>query len=440
MAHFNTKALHWGYDPQLHQKCLSPPIYQNTSFEFSSIEEAEALNSGKQFGHVYSRISNPTNEILENRITALEGGIGSITCSSGHSAQFLVISTLLKAGDHIVSSPFLYGGTFHQFNEQLPRLGISVDFANPNDPEEITSKIKSNTKFVYAESLGNPELNPVDIRSLATVAHNHGLPLVIDNTLGCCGYLIKPIHFGADIVVSSLTKWAGGHGNAVGGIVTDSGNFDWGNGKFPQFISSSSAYNGLSFWDEYGFGCPGGQRNRVPFYKNIAFVVRARLECLRDWGPCLSPFNAYLILLGLETLGLRVQRACENSLAIANFLTNESSVVNVRYPGLITDKYHDIANHVMTNGYGSVITFELKQGYKAAAQLVCGVRLFKHAANIGDSKSLILHPASTTHSQLTALEQRASGVSPSLIRLSIGIEGVKDLIEDLKSGLKSITD
>lgn len=438
MVHFNTKALHWGYNPQLHQKCLSPPIYQNTSFEFSSVEEAEALNSGKQFGHVYSRISNPTNEILENKITVLEGGISSIACSSGHSAQFLVISTLLKAGDHIVSSPFLYGGTYHQFKEQLPRLGISVDFANPNDPVEIASMINCNTKFIYAESLGNPELNPVDIRALATVAHDHDLPLVIDNTLGCCGYLIKPIDLGADIVVSSLTKWAGGHGNAVGGVVTDSGNFDWANGKFPQFTNPNSAYKGLSFWDEYGFGGPGGQRNRVPFYKNIAFSVRLRLDCLRDWGPCLSPFNSYLILQGLETLGLRVQRACDNSLAISNFLSSESSIMNVRYPGLISDKYHDIANDVMTNGYGSVITFELKEGFKAACQLVSSVRLFKHAANIGDAKSLILHPASTTHSQLTPLEQLNSGVSPSLIRLSIGIEGVNDLIEDLQVGLRCL--
>lgn len=438
MVDFNTKALHWGYIPGQHQKCLSPPIYQNTAFEFTSIEEAEALNTGKLFGHIYTRISNPTNEVLESKVSALEGGISSIACASGHAAQFLVISTLLQAGDHIVSSPYLYGGTFHQFKEQLPRLGISVDFADPNNPTQVASKINNKTKLIYAESLGNPELNPVNIEELATVAHTNNLPLVIDNTLGCCGYLIKPIRMGADIVISSLTKWAGGHGNAVGGIITDSGNFDWGNGTFPQFREENSAYKGLSFWDEYGFGGPGCQRNRIPFYKNIAFSTRLRLEHLRDWGPCISPFNSYLILQGIETLGLRVERACSNALAIAKVLSNHASVKNTRYPGLENDKYHSIANHIMTNGYGTIITFELKDGYDAAAMLVSSLLIFKHAANIGDSKSLVLHPASTTHSQLSEKEQLDSGVTPSMIRLSIGIEGEKDLIEDLEQGLNKI--
>jgi len=438
MSHFNTKALHWGYDPQKHQKCLSPPIYQNTSYEFASIEEAEAFNTGKKFGHVYTRVSNPTTEILEHKITALEGGIASVASSSGHSAQFLVISTLLKAGDHIVSSPFLYGGTYHQFKEQLPRLGISVDFADPNNLDDVASKINDNTRIIYAETLGNPELNPVDISPLANLAHSHHIPLIVDNTLGCCGYLIKPISFGADIVVSSLTKWAGGHGNSVGGIVTDSGNFDWSKGNFPQFTTPDSAYRGLTYWDEYGFGGPGCQRNRIPFYKNIAFAVRLRLECLRDWGPCISPFNAYLILQGIETLGLRAERASQNALAIARVLLDDPAVHNVRYPGLPSDRYHTAANKLMTNGYGSILTFELKHGYDAAVQLVTSLRVFKHAANIGDSKSLILHPASTTHSQLSIHEQLASGVTPALIRLSIGIEGVEDLIDDLQQSLRRL--
>ena len=435
MVNFNTKALHWGYNPLEHKKCLSPPIYQNTSYLFESIEEAEAFNSGKKFGHVYTRVSNPTTDILERRVTALEGGVSSVACSSGHSAQFLVLNTLLKAGDNIVSSPYLYGGTYHQFNNQLPRIGISVTFADPTDPSSFASALQPNTKLLYIESLGNPELNPLDIRALAEIARQHQIPLVVDNTLGCCGYLIRPIEHGADIVVSSLTKWAGGHGNSIGGIVTDSGNFDWGNSNFSQFTEPDSAYKGLSYWDEFGFGGEGCQRFNLPFYKNIAFIIRLRLEAMRDWGPCISPFNSFLILQGLETLGLRAERSSANAFELAQTLSSVSSIKNVRYPGLRNDPYHEAASRIMKNGFGSVLTFELKDGYEAACKLVERTRLFLHAANIGDSKSLILHPASTTHSQLTTSEQLKAGVTPSLIRLSVGIEGIDDLIRDIVTAI-----
>jgi len=435
MVHFNTKALHWGYDPFDHNKCLSPPIYQNTSYLFEGIEEAEAFNSGKKLGHVYTRVSNPTTDILERRITALEGGVSSVACSSGHSAQFLVLNTLLKSGDNIVSSPYLYGGTYHQFNNQLPRIGVSVVFADPTDPSAFAAAIQPNTKLLYVESLGNPELNPVDISALASIARQNRIPLVVDNTLGCCGYLIRPIEHGADIVISSLTKWAGGHGNSIGGIVTDSGNFDWSNPKFPQFTEPDSAYNGLSYWDEYGFGGEGCQRFNLPFYKNLAFIVRLRLESMRDWGPCISPFNSFLIIQGLETLGLRAERSSANAFELAQSLSSFSSIQNVRYPGLPTDPYHHLASRMMTNGFGSVLTFELKNGYEDACRLVESTKLFKHAANIGDSKSLILHPASTTHSQLTSSEKLKAGVTPSLIRLSVGIEGIDDLINDIVTAI-----
>ena len=436
MVDFNTKALHWGYDPSEHNKCLSPPIYQNASYLFESIEEAEAFNSGKRFGHIYTRISNPTTDILERKISVLEGGVSSVACASGHSAQFLVINTLLKEGDNIVSSPYLYGGTYHQFNNQLPRLGISVSFADPTSPSTFERAVRPNTKLLYVESLGNPELNPLDIRALAEIAGRHQIPLVVDNTLGCCGYLIRPIEHGADIVISSLTKWAGGHGNSIGGVVTDSGNFDWGNSKFPQFTEPDSAYKGLSYWDEFGFGGEGCKRVNIPFHKNLAFTVRLRLEAMRDWGPCISPFNSFLILQGLETLGLRAERSSKNALELAKVLSSVTSIMNVRYPGLKNDPYHDAATRIMKNGFGSVLTFELKDGYEAACNLVESTKIFKHAANIGDSKSLILHPASTTHSQLTTSEQLKAGVTPSLIRLSVGIEGIDDLIEDLITSMQ----
>lgn len=432
---FNTKALHWGYNPKEHNGCLAVPIYQTSSYQFESIEQAEELNSGKKFGHIYSRISNPTLDILEKRVSALEGGVAAISCASGHAAQFLVINTLVKNGENIISSPYLYGGTYHQFKEQLPRLGIEVKFEKPSNYEKIEELIDEKTRMIYVESIGNPELNIVNIKKLANIAHKHHLPLVVDNTLGCCGFVCQPIRDGADVVLASLTKWGGGHGTSLGGIIVDSGNFDWSSGRFDEFTRPDPAYKNLSFWDEYGCESEGSKRLALPFYKNAALAVKMRLDKLRDWGPTLSPFNAFTILQGIETLGIRVTKSNNNSLHIARELKDNDKVNGVRYPGLESDKYHSEANQFLSNGYGSIITFEPKGGYDHAKEIVKRVNLFIHAANIGDAKSLILHPASTTHHQLTSQQKKEAGVTNSMIRLSIGIEDCDDLIDDLSQAI-----
>ena len=432
---FNTKAVHWGYEPKDHNGCLAVPIYLTSSYQFESIEQAEALNSGKKFGHIYSRISNPTLDVLEKRVAALEGGVAAIACASGHAAQFLTINTLVKNGENIISSPYLYGGTYHQFKEQLPRLGIEVKFEKPNNYEKIVKLIDKKTKMIYVESLGNPELNVANIKELADIAHKHCLPLVVDNTLGCCGYVCKPIKDGADIVLSSLTKWGCGHGTCLGGIVVDSGNFDWSSGRFNEFTRPDPAYKNLSFWDEYGFESDGSKRIGLPFYKNAAFAIKMRLDKLRDWGPTLSPFNAFTILQGIETLGLRVNQSNKNAIYIAKWLNDNEKIRSVRYPGLESDRSHNSANQFLNNGYGSIITFEPKGGYEHAKEIVRKVKLFIHAANIGDAKSLILHPASTTHHQLTKHQKEEAGVTNSMIRLSIGIEDYEDLINDLSQAV-----
>lgn len=433
---FNTKALHWGYDPQDNNGCLAVPIYLTSSYQFESIEEAEELNSGKKFGHIYSRISNPTLDVLEKRVAALEGGVAAVACASGHAAQFLVINTLTKHGENIISSPYLYGGTYHQFKEQLPRMGIEVKFVNPYDFEKMEKLIDEKTRMIYVESLGNPELNAVNIKELSKIAQKYCLPLVVDNTLGCCGFVCKPIREGADIVLASLTKWGGGHGTCLGGIVIDSGNFDWSSGRFDDFTRPDPAYKNLSFWDEYGCESDGSKRIGLPFYKNAALAIKMRLDKLRDWGPTLSPFNAFVILQGIETLGLRVKQANENALVIAEWLNNNQNVKSVRYPGLKSDKYHKEAKSLLQHGYGSIVTFEPRGGYEHAKEIVRKVKLFIHAANIGDAKSLILHPASTTHHQLTTQQKEEAGVTESMIRLSIGIEDCGDLINDLSQALE----
>tara|TARA_Y100000589_G_scaffold236607_1_gene224049 strand:+ start:436 stop:1755 length:1320 start_codon:yes stop_codon:yes gene_type:complete len=435
MIHFSTKALHSGYVPSDHMNCLSPPIYQTTSYEFESIEDGRQLNSGEKNGHIYSRVSNPTLSILEHKVARLEGGLAAVACASGHAAQFLVINNLMRAGDHMISSPYLYGGTYHQFHEQLPRLGIDVSFVEPNNLVKIEESIKPETKIIYVESLGNPELNPVNIKALSKISQKHKIPLVVDNTLGCCGYLIKPFMLGADIVIASLTKWAGGHGNSVGGIVIDSGKFDWSSGKFPEYTRKGA--DNKSIWDKWGPGQESCQRLKVPFYLNLAFISTIKQSTLRDWGPCMSPFNAYQILQGIETLALRTERSCQNALIIAEVLEQNSMVRSVRYPGLKNDKYYAEAKALLNNGFGSVLTFELNGGYKAAEKMIETVKIFKHAANIGDAKSLILHPASTTHYQLTAEEKKQTGVSESMIRLSVGIEHIDDLVEDLTQAINN---
>ena len=431
--HFNTKALHSGYSSQDHQKCLSPPIYQTTSYEFESIEAGRQLNSGEKQGHIYSRVSNPTVDILEKKVASLEGGLAAVACASGHAAQFLVLNNLLSSGDHMISSPYLYGGTYHQFHEQLPRLKSEVTFCDPSDFNLMRNSVRKYS--TYAESMGNPELNPIDIKILSEIAHENDIPLVIDNTLGCCGYLIKPLMNGADIVLASLTKWAGGHGNSVGGIIVDSGRFDWSSGNFPHFTEKND-HTKRSIWDDWGYGAEKCQQANIPFCLNPAFINRIKTETLRIGGHVFHHLM-HIKFSRDRNIGTRTERSCTNALEIAKTLEKNELVKSIRYPGLEHDKYHAEAQKYLKNGYGSIITFEPRGGYEAAEKIIENVNIFKHAANIGDSKSLILHPASTTHYQLTEREKHEAGVTESMIRLSIGIEYVNDLIEDLTDAIQS---
>jgi O-acetylhomoserine (thiol)-lyase len=365
---------------------------------------------------------NPTVDVFEKRIAALEGGVASLATSSGQSAQFIALTTLAENGDNIVSSPFLYGGTYSQFKIQFKKLGIQVQFTEGLAPEEFERRITQHTKALYVETIGNPTFAVPDFEKLANIAQKHNIPLVVDNTFSGGGYLCRPIDYGANIVVESATKWIGGHGTTIGGVITDAGNFNWNNGKFPQFTEPSEGYHGLVFWDQFGKGSPFG---------NIAFIVKARVENLRDYGNAMSPFNAFLLIQGLETLSLRMQKHADNALEIAQWLNRQDWVEHVSYPGLKENKWHDNAAKYLQNGFGGVLTFELKGGKDMAKKYVSHVELISHLANIGDAKTLIIHPASTTHDQLTEEEQLAAGIQPGMLRLSVGIEHPDDIKEDL---------
>ena len=427
--HFETLQLHAGQvaDPTTNSRAV--PIYQTSSYVFNNSEHAANLFGLKEFGNIYTRLMNPTTDVFEKRIASLEGGVAALATSSGQAAQFLALTNILEAGDNLVSTSYLYGGTYNQFKVQFKRLGIKVKFVDGDKPSDFEKLIDSNTKAIYLETIGNPKFNIPDFDAIAAVAKKHDIPLVVDNTFGAAGFLFRPIEHGANIVVESATKWIGGHGTSIGGVIVDAGNFNWGNGKFPQFTEPSEGYHGLKFWDV--FGTPG------PF-GNIAFIIRARVEGLRDYGPVLSPFNSFLLLLGLETLSLRVQKHVDNALELAQWLLKHPKVEYVDYPGLPGNQFHELGKKYLKHGFGGVLSFKVKAGKEAADKLVNNLKLISHLANVGDAKTLIIHPASTTHQQLSEKEQLSSGVVPGALRVSVGIENIEDIKNDLKQALDLI--
>ena len=428
--HFDTLQLHAGQvvDPTTNSRAV--PIYQTTSYVFNDSEHAANLFGLKEFGNIYTRLMNPTTDVFEKRIAALEGGVAALATSSGQAAQFIALSNILESGDNLVSTSYLYGGTYNQFKVQFKRLGITVKFVDGDKPGDFEKLIDDKTKAIYLETIGNPKFNIPDFDAIAEVAKRHNIPLVVDNTFGAAGYLFRPIEHGANIVVESATKWIGGHGTSIGGVIVDAGNFNWANGKFPQFTEPSEGYHGLKFWDV--FGAPG------PF-GNIAFIIRARVEGLRDYGSALSPFNSFLFLLGLETLSLRVQKHVDNALELALWLSKHPKIENVEYPGLPSNAYHKLAKKYLKNGFGGVLSFKIKAGKEAADKLVNNLKLISHLANVGDAKTLIIHPASTTHQQLSSKEQISSGVIPGVLRISVGIENIMDIKNDLEQALNVIS-
>jgi len=374
---------------------------------------------------------NPTTDVLEKRIAALEGGVAALAVSSGQAAQFLAITNIVNSGENFVSTSFLYGGTYNQFKVQFKRLGIEVRFADGDKPESFEKLIDAKTKALYLETIGNPGFNIPDFEAIAAIARKHNIPLIVDNTFGAAGYFFRPLEHGANVVVESATKWIGGHGTSIGGIIVDGGNFNWANGKFPQFTEPSEGYHGLKFWEVFGENNPLG----LP---NVAFIIRARVEGLRDYGTSLSPFNAFLLLQGLETLSLRVQRSADNALALAQWLQEQEEVEYVNYPGLPSSPYHQLAKKYLRNGFGAVLSFKLKDGKEAADFVVDNLQLVSHLANVGDAKTLIIHPASTTHEQLTPEEQKSAGVEPGLLRVSVGIEHIEDIKEDFRQSFDKL--
>ncbi|KAI6127097.1 Cys/Met metabolism PLP-dependent enzyme-domain-containing protein [Pisolithus sp. B1] len=422
---FETLQLHAGQSPDPTTKARAVPIYASTSFVFDNSAHGADLCALRTFGNIYSRIGNPTSDVFENRIAALEGGVAAVATSSGQSAQFLAISTIASSGDNIVTTSYLYGGTYNQFKVTFKKFGIGVKFVSGDDPEAFEAAIDEKTKAIYAESIGNPKYNIAPIPDLAKVAHKHGIPLIVDNTFGMGGYLIRPISLGADIVVHSATKWIGGHGTTIAGVVIDSGKFDWSrSGKFSSLTGPSESYHGLVFTETFG---------------SSAFAVKLRVDLLRDLGPALNPFGAFLIIQGLETLSLRAQRHSDNALALATWLSNHPKVSWVSYLGLPNHEYHERAKELLRpNAFGGVLSFGVKGGITAASQAVDNLRLASHLANVGDAKTLVIHPATTTHQQLTTDEQVATGVTPDLIRVSVGIEHIDDIIADFEQALKSV--
>lgn len=427
--HYETLQLHAGQiaDPITGSRAV--PIYQTSSYVFKDAAHAANLFGLKEFGNIYTRIMNPTTDVFEKRIAALEGGVAAVAVSSGQAAQFLALNNILQAGENFVTSSHLYGGTYNQFKVAFKRLGIEVRFADGISPHSIKSLIDENTKAIYIEAIGNPEFSVADFEQIASIAKEFEIPLVVDNTFGAAGFLFKPIDFGADIVVASATKWIGGHGNSIGGIIIDAGKYNWGNGKYPQFSEPSEGYHGLKFWEVFGENGPFG---------NIAFAIRLRVEGLRDFGPSLSPFNSFLLLQGVETLSLRVQKTVDNTLQVAKWLEQNELVEYVNYPGLKSSKYYENAKKYLTNGFGGVLSFKINGTVEEANSFINNLELISHLANVGDSKTLIIHPSATTHEQLSPEEQLAAGVSPGLLRLSVGIEHIDDILFDLKQAFEKL--
>jgi O-acetylhomoserine (thiol)-lyase len=429
LQHFETLQLHAGQEVDATTGSRAVPIYQTSSYVFKNAEHGANLFALKEFGNIYTRLQNPTTDVFEKRVAALEGGVGGLATSSGQAAQFIALTNILGAGDNFVSTSYLYGGTYNQFKVQFKRLGIQVKFVDGDAPEQFEKLIDDKTKAIYLETIGNPKFNIPDFEAIAAIAKKHDIPLVVDNTFGAAGYLFRPLEHGANIVVESATKWIGGHGTSIGGVIVDGGNFNWANGKFPQFTEPSEGYHGLKFWDV--FGTPG------PF-GNIAFIIRARVEGLRDYGSSISPFNSFLLLQGLETLSLRVQRHVDNALELAQWLEKHSKVVSVDYPGLPQNPYHQLAKKYLKHGFGGVLSFTVKGGSEAADKLINNLQLISHLANVGDAKSLIIHPSSTTHQQLSTEEQLRSGVEPGKLRLSVGIENIEDIKADLSQAFAAL--
>ncbi|MCM0593540.1 MAG: O-acetylhomoserine aminocarboxypropyltransferase/cysteine synthase [Gloeotrichia echinulata IR180] len=427
---FETLQVHAGQEPAPGTNARAVPIYQTTSYVFNDADHGARLFALQEFGNIYTRIMNPTTDVFEKRIAALEGGVAALATASGQAAQFLALSTIAQAGDNIVSTSFLYGGTYNQFKVSLPRLGINVKFVEGDEPENFRQAIDDRTKALYVETIGNPQFNIPDFAALAQIAHENGIPLIVDNTFGAGGYLARPIEHGADIVVESATKWIGGHGTSIGGVIVDSGKFDWGNGKFPLFTEPSPGYHGLNFQEVFGSNGPFG---------NIAFIIRARVEGLRDFGASLSPFNAFLLLQGLETLSLRVDRHVSNALELAQWLEQQEQVLWVNYPGLPNHPYHERAKKYLRNGFGGVLNFGIKGGLAAGRAFINHLKLASHLANVGDAKTLVIHPASTTHQQLSDSEQLSAGVTPDLVRVSVGIEHIDDIKEDFAQAFEQVT-
>lgn len=426
---FETLQVHAGQEADKTTNARAVPIYQTSSYVFDDAQHGADLFALRKFGNIYTRLMNPTTDVFEKRVAALEGGVTALATSSGQSAQFIALNNFIQAGDNFVSSSHLYGGTYNQFKVQFKRLGVEVRFSPTDEAADFEKLIDDNTKAIYVETIGNPDLSVPDFDSLAALANKYEIPLVVDNTFGAGGYLFRPIEHGAAVVVESATKWIGGHGTSIGGVIVDSGKFDWGNGKFPSFTEPSEGYHGLVFWDVFGTDGPFG---------NIAFNIRARVEGLRDWGNAISPFNSFLLIQGLETLSLRMERHVENTLALAEWLEQHPAVEYVNYPGLKSSKYHANAVKYLKKGFGGIITFKLKGEGEKADKLINGLKLLSHVANVGDAKSLIIHPAATTHEQLSPEDQKASGVEQGMLRISVGIENINDIKADIQQALDQI--
>jgi O-acetylhomoserine (thiol)-lyase len=421
---FETLQVHAGQEPDPVTGSRAVPIYQTTSYVFENAEHGADLFALRKTGNIYTRLMNPTTDVLEKRMAALEGGKAALGVASGHSAQFITIATICQAGDNIVSSSYLYGGTYNQFKVAFKRIGIEVKFVDGNDPEAFRRAIDGNTKALYMESIGNPAFHVPDFEAVAAIARENGIPLIVDNTFGCAGYLCRPIDHGASIVVESATKWIGGHGTSMGGIIVDAGTFDWSNGKFPLCAEPSEGYHGLKFHETFG---------------DVAFIVRARVEGLRDFGPAISPFNSFMLLQGLETLSLRVQRHLDNTLALARWLEAHDAVAWVNYPGLENHPTHELAKRYLRNGFGCVLTFGVRGGFEKAVRFIDSVKLASHLANVGDAKTLVIHPASTTHQQLSAEEQASAGVTADMVRVSVGIEHIEDIKADFSQAFEIVS-
>jgi O-acetylhomoserine/O-acetylserine sulfhydrylase len=426
---FETLQVHAGQEVDPVTGSRAVPIYQTTSYVFNSAEHGANLFALKEFGNIYTRIQNPTTDVFEKRIAALEGGVAALATSSGQAAQFLALTNILEAGDNFVTGSNLYGGTYNQFKVSFKRLGIEARFAKSDSPENIEALIDDKTKAIYVETIGNPSYNIPDFDNIAAVARKYDIPLIVDNTFGAGGYLFKPIEHGANVVVESATKWIGGHGTSIGGVIVDGGNYNWGNGKFKQFSEPSEGYHGLVFSDVFGVGGPFG---------NIQFAIRARVEGLRDFGPALSPFNSFLLLQGLETLSLRVQRQVDNALALAQWLEKHPKVESVNYPGLPSSPHHENAKKYLKNGFGGILSFHVKGGTENGNVVINNLKLVSHLVNVGDAKTLITHPAATTHQQLSDEAKVAAGVFPGELRVSLGIEHIDDIQADFEQALNAI--